>query len=208
MKLAVFDFDSTLMDGETIDEFAKELSLKEKVASITEMAMAGELDFFESLIMRVKLLEGLELKRVEEIAHSLPYMKGARETITEMKKMGYKVVCFSGGFRVATSYAKEILGFDADFSNILHTKNGKLTGLVGGDMMFSSSKGDMLKRLQTILGIDKKDTFVCGDGANDLSMFQYADTRVAFCAREILKKEANIIVDEKNLEKILEKIGE
>jgi phosphoserine phosphatase len=208
MKLAVFDFDSTLMDGETIDEFAKELGLKEKVASITEMAMAGELDFFESLIMRVKLLEGLELKRVEEIAHSLPYMKGARETITEMKKMGYKVVCFSGGFRVATSYAKEILGFDADFSNILHTKNGKLTGLVGGDMMFSSSKGDMLKRLQTILGIDKKDTFVCGDGANDLSMFQYADTRVAFCAREILKKEANIIVDEKNLEKILEKIGE
>jgi len=208
MKLAVFDFDSTLMNGETIDEFAKELSLKEKVASITEMAMAGELDFFESLIMRVKLLEGLELKRVEEIAHSLPYMKGARETITEMKKMGYKVVCFSGGFRVATSYAKEILGFDADFSNILHTKNGKLTGLVGGDMMFSSSKGDMLKRLQTILGIDKKDTFVCGDGANDLSMFQYADTRVAFCAREILKKEANIIVDEKNLEKILEKIGE
>ena len=208
MKLAVFDFDSTLMDGETIDEFAKELGLKEKVASITEMAMAGELDFFESLIMRVKLLEGLELKRVEEIAHSLPYMKGARETITEMKKMGYKVVCFSGGFRVATSYAKDILGFDADFSNILHTKNGKLTGLVGGDMMFSSSKGDMLKRLQTILGIDKKDTFVCGDGANDLSMFQYADTRVAFCAREILKKEANIIVDEKNLEKILEKIGE
>jgi phosphoserine phosphatase len=208
MKLAVFDFDSTLMDGETIDEFAKELGLKEKVASITEMAMAGELDFFESLIMRVKLLEGLELKRVEEIAHSLPYMKGARETITEMKKMGYKVVCFSGGFRVATSYAKDILGFDADFSNILHTKNGKLTGLVGGDMMFSSSKGDMLKRLQTILGIDKKDTFVCGDGANDLSMFQYADIRVAFCAREILKKEANIIVDEKNLEKILEKIGE
>jgi len=208
MKLAVFDFDSTLMDGETIDEFAKELGLKEKVASITEMAMAGELDFFESLIMRVKLLEGLELKRVEEIAHSLPYMKGAKETITEMKKMGYKVVCFSGGFRVATSYAKEILGFDADFSNILHTKNGKLTGLVGGDMMFSSSKGDMLKRLQTILGIDKKDTFVCGDGANDLSMFQYADIRVAFCAREILKKEANIIVDEKNLEKILEKIGE
>jgi phosphoserine phosphatase len=86
MKLAVFDFDSTLMDGETIDEFAKELGLKEKVASITEMAMAGELDFFESLIMRVKLLEGLEEKKVIEIAHSLPYMPGAKETITEMKK--------------------------------------------------------------------------------------------------------------------------
>lgn len=203
MKLAVFDFDSTLMDGETIDEFAKELGLKEKVASITEMAMAGELDFFESLIMRVKLLEGLDEKKVIEIAHNLPYMPGAKETITEMKKMGYKVVCFSGGFRVATSYAKDILGFDADFSNVLHSKNGKLTGLVGGDMMFNYSKGDMLVRLQNILGVSKENCFVCGDGANDLSMFKYADTRVAFCAKEVLKKEANIVIEKKDLTEIL-----
>ena len=206
MKLAVFDFDSTLMDGETIDEFAKVLGLKEKVASITEMAMAGELDFFESLIMRVKLLEGLEEKKVIEIAHSLPYMKGAKETIMQMKEMGYKVVCFSGGFRVATSYAKEVLGFDADFANILHTKDGRLTGLVGGDMMFNYSKGDMLQRLQNILGISKEDTFVCGDGANDLSMFKYANTRVAFCAKEVLRKEANIEINEKDLTKILDYI--
>ena len=39
MKLCVFDFDSTLMDGETIDFLAEALDLKEKVASITEMAM-------------------------------------------------------------------------------------------------------------------------------------------------------------------------
>ena len=50
MKLAVFDFDSTLMDGETIDFFAAELGLEEKVALITEQAMRGKLDFFESLI--------------------------------------------------------------------------------------------------------------------------------------------------------------
>ena len=204
MKLAVFDFDSTLMDGETIDEFAKELGLKEKVASITEMAMAGELDFFESLIMRVKLLEGLDEKKVIEIAHSLSYMPGAKETISEMKKMGYKVVCFSGGFRVATSYAKDILGFDADFSNVLHAKDGRLTGLVGGDMMFNYSKGDMLTRLQNILGISRENTFVCGDGANDLSMFKYADTRVAFCAKEVLRKEATIEINEKDLSKILD----
>jgi phosphoserine phosphatase len=206
MKLAVFDFDSTLMDGETIDEFAKVLGLKEKVASITEMAMAGELDFFESLIMRVKLLEGLEEKKVIEIAHSLPYMPGAKETIKELKKMGYKVVCFSGGFRVATSYAKDILGFDADFANILHVKDSKLTGLVGGDMMFNYSKGDMLQRLQKILGISKEDTLVCGDGANDLSMFQYANTKIAFCAKDVLKKAANIQIDEKDLTNILKYI--
>ncbi len=206
LKLAVFDFDSTLMDGETIDFFAEELGIKEEVSRITEEAMAGRLDFFESLIQRVSLLKGLEYAKVETISHSLPYMKGAKETIAELKSKGVKVVCFSGGFRTATSYAKEVLGFDADFSNVLHQKEGKLTGLVGGDMMFGFSKGDMLIRLQAMLGIDRSQTLVCGDGANDLSMFAHADTRVAFCAKEVLKKEANIIIEKKDLREILEKI--
>jgi phosphoserine phosphatase len=206
MKLCVFDFDSTLMDGETIDFFADALGIKEEVAEITERAMNGELDFFESLQQRVGLLKGLEFSKVEEISHSLPYMPGAIETIAELKKAGMTVVCFSGGFRTATAYAKDILGYDADFSNALHHKDGRLTGLVGGDMMFNWSKGDMLERLQNILSVSKEETMVCGDGANDLSMFPYAGTRIAFCAKEVLKKEANIIVDKKDLTEVLGRI--
>jgi len=206
LKLAVFDFDSTLMDGETIDFFAKELGIGDEVARITEEAMSGRLDFFESLQQRVKLLEGLDFSVVEKISHNLPYMQGAQETIAELKNRGIKVVCFSGGFRTATSYAKDILGYDADFSNVLHHKDGKLTGLVGGDMMFNFSKGDMLIRLQNVLGVSEAETLVCGDGANDLSMFAHAGTRVAFCAREILQKEANIIIKEKDLSLILKEI--
>lgn len=206
LKLAVFDFDSTLMDGETIDFFAEELGLGEQVSKITEAAMSGELDFFESLQQRVGLLKGLEYSVVERISQNLPYMKGAKETIAELKSRGMKVVCFSGGFRSATGYAKNILGYDADFSNVLHHKNQILTGLVGGDMMFNYSKGDMLVRLQGLLGVKENETLVCGDGANDLSMFSHAGTRVAFCAREILRKEANIIVETKDLTQILGKI--
>jgi len=206
LKLAVFDFDSTLMDGETIDFFADELGIGEEVARITEEAMSGRLDFFESLQKRVGLLKGLDFAVVEKISQNLPYMPGAQETIAELKKRGMTVVCFSGGFRTATSYAKDILGYDADFSNVLHQKDGKLTGLVGGDMMFNFSKGDMLTRLQNVLGITEKETLVCGDGANDLSMFAHAGTRVAFCARDILKAEANIIIDTKDLTQILKEI--
>jgi phosphoserine phosphatase len=206
LKLAVFDFDSTLMDGETIDFFAEELGIGEEVALITEEAMSGRLDFFESLQQRIGLLKGLDFATVERISHNLPYMPGAKETIAELKSRGMKVVCFSGGFRTATSYAKDILGFDADFSNVLHEKDGKLTGLVGGDMMFNFSKGDMLTRLQNVMGVSEEETLVCGDGANDLSMFAHAGTRIAFCARDILKAEANIIIDTKDLTQILKEI--
>ncbi len=203
MKLCVFDFDSTLMDGETIDFLAEPLGLKEKIAEITERTMQGELDFFESLTTRVTLLRGLEVSKVDEICHNLPFMPGAAETIAKLKEKGYVVVVFSGGFRNATSHARKILGFDADFSNTLHTKEGRLTGMVGGEMMFDHSKGDMLQRVQALLGIDASDTVAVGDGANDRSMFAYAKTRIAFCAKDILKKEANVIIETKDLTQIL-----
>jgi len=205
-KLAVFDFDSTLMDGETIDFLADELGIRDEVAKITEEAMSGRLDFFESLTTRVKLLEGLDYNRAVEICRNLPLMNGAKETIKALQDKGYKIVCFSGGFRIGTSPAKEILGIDADFANILHHKNGKLTGLVGGDMMFNFSKGDMIQRIQRLLDVTHDDTIAIGDGANDKSMFAYANKRVAFCAHDILKAEANIIIEEKDLTQILKHI--
>lgn len=206
-KLAVFDFDSTLMDGETIEIIASEIGLQEQVAQITKRAMEGELDFFDSLTYRVSLLKGISEKRVNEICHSLPYMPGAKETITALKNKGYIVVCFSGGFKNATEYAKNILGYDADFSNILHTKDGILTGQVGGEMMFSDSKGQMLQKLQSILKVTPENTIAVGDGANDLSMFKYAKTRVAFCAKQCLKEASTICLEEKDLRSLLEKIN-
>ena len=205
-KLAVFDFDSTLMDGETIEIIASEIGLQDEVSAITRRAMEGELDFFDSLTYRVSLLNGIKESRVNEICHTLPYMPGAKETILGLKQRGYIVVCFSGGFKNATEHAKSVLGYDADFSNILHAKDGVLTGKVGGEMMFSDSKGQMLKRLQSILNVSPENTITVGDGANDLSMFKYANTKVAFCAKQCLKEASTICLEEKDLRLLLDYI--
>ncbi len=203
MKLAVFDFDSTLMQGETLEFIAKEYKIEQLMKEITTEAMEGKIDFFESLIKRVQLLKGAKENKIKSICENLPYTKGAKETISELKKMGYKVVCFSGGYETATIPAQKILGYDAQFANILHFQNGEMSGFLGGEMMFSDSKGKMLKRLQTLLGITEENTIVTGDGANDLSMFKYASKRAAFCAKPILKAQANIVIDNKDLSELL-----
>lgn len=203
MKLAVFDFDSTLMEGETLEFIAKEYNMETLMKKITTEAMEGKIDFFESLIKRVSLLKGAKESKIKDICENLPYTKGAKETISELKKMGYKVVCFSGGYETATIPAQNVLGYDAQFSNIFHFKNGELTGMLGGEMMFSDSKGKMLKRLQSILNINMEDTLCVGDGANDLSMFQFAGKKAAFCAKPILKEHANIVIENKDLTELL-----
>jgi phosphoserine phosphatase len=65
----------------------------------------------------------------------------------------------------------------------------------------------MLLKLQNILKLSPEETIVVGDGANDISMFHHARERVAFCAKDILKAKASIIIEEKDLTKILEKIN-
>lgn len=203
-KLAVFDFDSTLMDGETIEFFAREIGIEDKVKLITDRAMRGELDFFESLTERVSFLKGLPVSRIDEICQNLPLMNGAVRAVKGLKEKGYKVVCFSGGFKNATTLFAEKLNLDGEFSNILHSKNGILTGQVGGEMMFNDSKGQMLKNLQKLLDVTEENTIAIGDGANDLSMFKYAFKKVAFCAKPVLKEKANIIIENKNLADILD----
>lgn len=202
IKLCVFDFDSTLMDGETITNFAKAVGKDGEVAEITRRAMAGELDFFESLTKRVAFLKGVKVEVVEKIAQNLPFIKGAKEIISYLKAKNIRVVVFSGGYHTATDYAKKILGYDASFANILHEKDGVLSGLAGGEMMFGNSKGLVLRELKALLGLKKDEVMCVGDGANDVSMFREAGLTIAFCANEILKKEATYCIENKDLMEI------
>lgn len=203
-KLIFFDFDSTLMDCETIDELAKVAGVGDQVKEITKEAMAGQLNFEQALKKRVSLLKGLPFEKAMAVAMSLKPMPGAKETVEELKKRGYTVVVVSGGFTIATERIKAEFGLDGAYSNTLGVKDGVLSGEVSGPMTKDTSKGEMIQYFQNHKGFTKEKTVVVGDGANDLSMFPYAALRVAFCAKPVVREKADVAIDEKDLRKLLE----
>ena len=202
-KLILFDLDSTLIKEETIDEIATLAGVEKEVKEITKEAMNGKLNFGQSLKKRVSLVKGLPIEKVKKLVLRLRLTEGAEETIKELKKRGYIVGVVSGGFTVATDRIKDILGLDYAYSNELIENGGVLTGEVRGPIMDENAKGKILEEIAKKEGIDLKDTVVVGDGANDISMFKKAGLKIAFCAKDILKKNADVVIEKRDLREIL-----
>ena len=205
IKLVVFDLDNVIIDGEAIDEIGKLANVEDEIAEITEKAMQGEIDFETSIKDRVKLLEGISIEDIEKVADELPLMNGASETIARLKDEDVGVAIISGSFDIVAEKIKEKLGIDSVYTNSFTVEDGKLTGEVTGPLV-SGSKLDVLKDHVENAGISLEEVVAVGDGANDISMIESAGCGIAFNAKDSVKEIADIIVDEKDLTKVLDEI--
>ena len=205
IKLVVFDLDNVIIDGEAIDEIGKLANVEEEIAEITEKAMQGEIDFETSIKDRVQLLEGTSIEDIEKVADELPLMEGASETIACLKDKDVDVAIISGSFDLVAEKVKEKLGIDSCYTNSFTVEDGKLTGEVTGPLV-SGSKVDILKDHVENAGISLEEVVAVGDGANDISMIESAGCGIAFNAKDSVKEIADIVVDEKDLTKVLDEI--
>ena len=202
-KLLVADMDSTMVTGETLDELADQVGLKEKVSAITARAMNGELDFKEALDERVGLLKGLSVTALEETWERVVYTPGARTLVQTMKMNGAYTILVSGGFKFFTSRVREDCGFDLDLSNELLVKKKKLTGKVGMPIIDKNVKLDTLIKAAAERKLPLSQTLAVGDGANDLEMIKAAGLGVAFHAKPVVAAQARVRIEHGDLTALL-----
>ena len=201
--LLVMDMDSTAIQIECIDEIAKLAGVGELVSAITESAMRGELDFEQSLRRRVATLKGAPESILQQVRENLPLMPGLVETIQTLQKYGWKTAIASGGFTYFADYLKALLQLDFAASNQFDIEDGKLTGLVKGDVVDAQYKAKTLQHLLEEYGIDSQHSIAIGDGANDLAMMNVAGLGVAFHAKPKVQQQAQIVVNFADLTALL-----
>ena len=202
-KLFVFDMDSTLIGEEVIDQLAEKAGVATKVKAITEKAMAGELDFTQSLKERVSLLSGLPVPAMQQISASLTFNPGVLETLSAIKKAGHKVAVVSGGFLDVIKAPLDEISIDYIFANKLEIRDGLLTGQLDGEIMNSAGKAHSLRLAAEKEKISLSNTVVVGDGANDLEMMDIAGHSFAYNAKEIVRTQAHSTISHPDMRALL-----
>ena len=201
--LCVMDVDGTLILEEVIDLLGREAGCEEEIAQITSQAMQGELDFESSLRKRVSLLEGLPVSVFEKVFDSIHLTPNAQEFISILQKNGILVGLVSGGFTPIVERLAKSLGIAYFSANQLEVKDGLLTGKLVGQIINPEVKKATLEQWRKELQFPRERTVAIGDGANDLLMLKSAGLGIAFCAKEVLKKEIPNHVDKRDFLEVL-----
>ena len=206
-RLVMLDMDSTLIVQEVIDLLAAKAGVAEEVSAITQKAMAGEMDFAQSLQARVSLLAGLNESMLSEVRSEITLTQGAEKLIQTLHLKGHKVGVVSGGFIDVIEPILKELKIDFYRANKLQILNGKLTGKLEGEIIDRAAKLKALVEFAKNEGVQMSQTVAIGDGANDLDMIESAGLGVAFNAKPKVAAAAATTISGSDLSAVLLLMG-
>ncbi len=206
-QLIVMDVDSTVIQDEVVELLAKHAGVEDEVKRVTDAAMAGELDFEQSLRHRVRLLKGLPETIFETVYKELRLTPGARTLCRVLSNLDYHIALVSGGFTQVVEPLGQDLGVHHIKANVLEVVDGKLTGEVLGEVVDRAGKAAALRAFAKEHGIPLHRTIAIGDGANDLDMLATAGLGIAFNAKPVVRNAADAAVNVPYLDSVLYFLG-
>jgi phosphoserine phosphatase len=201
-RLVQLDVDSTFIQQEAIELLAAKAGVLDEVARITTSAMRGELDFAQSLMARVALLQGLGEDAIFQVQQEIRLTDGAAELVALLHEKGHCISLVSGGFTNILQPIVDDLEIDFYKANTLEILDGKLTGKVIGAIVDRAAKAEALREFAQKCAVELANTVAIGDGANDLDMMQIAGISIAFNAKPIVEAAADYSIKEPSLRSV------
>lgn len=206
-RIVMLDMDSTLIEQEVINLLGQAAGKSSEIESITDKAMAGDLDFKTALIKRVSLLRGLNQNILTQVRDQITLTKGAKKLVDELHQQGHKVGVVSGGFIEVIEPILKSLEIDFYRANKLKIQDGVLTGEIDGRLIDSHAKRSALEEFADQERVPLEQTVAIGDGANDLEMIKAAGLGIAFNAKPKVAAAADTTISNRDLSTVLLLMG-
>jgi len=183
-KLVALDFDGTLVEGRSIDIIARELGFMPKLARWRRDFFAGRMGERRLSASIARELKGASAADFARMAARVKKRRFADETISYLRRMGYKIAVISYAYDLIIHSAFKKQAFDFVICPELEVSGGMLTGRMkvpkfrGGSRLFD--KGRALKNHMRKAGATKQQTIAAGDSSGDREMFGAAGVSVCF----------------------------
>lgn len=177
MATVIFDFDSTLISCESLEEIVKTKKIKaerlKQIQEITSKGMSGEIDFLTSLKLRLSLVS---LSRQDFLSFgesAFHYLTpGIDEVIAALQEKGVDIWIVSGALReVLVPLGRrlkipedQLLGITLDW-----TTDGHVAG-VNEDIPINRSKWEGAQAFQ---GKWSSPRIAIGDGVTDFALYEH-----------------------------------
>lgn len=174
-QIYIIDFDSTFTQVEALDELAKislkdnsnQLEISKKIEEITQLAMAGELNFKQSLEQRINLVKANKV-HLDELIEVLKEKISVsfKRNINFLKDHASQIYIVSNGFKafivpIVIEYG--ILESHVFANTFTYNQQGDIIGFDESNILTESNgKSKLLKKLNL-----KGDIYMIGDGYND-----------------------------------------
>jgi len=221
IKMIFFDMNGVLFDVTGYNENGKKVATSTWNAVFDQLGIYQEHERLKKMFSRgdfssymgwtdeaCKVLQkyGLTKDKFTKIINGRSLMNGAKETLSELKKRGYKTAVITGGFKALAYRAQKLLGLDYAIGHceLIFDSKGNLNEwrLVPCDF---EGKIEYFKKIAKQFGLTLLECAYIGDEVNDIPLFKKAGLSIAFnCSKEKVKYSTHIIVDKKDLKEILQ----
>ena len=206
-KILMTDMDGTIIENETLNDIANFLGKGEQVKKITELGLRGRLDFSTSLENRVQLLKGLRLSSLEEAKRIITFMKGAKKLFKTLKNNKITTILVSGGFKPITTYVKNYLKIDYEYSNTFGITGDLFDGTSIKPIVNANFKEKLVLKVIKDFNLNKNQIVGMGDAANDMNMLFSVGLPIAYKAQDIVKANFDNQINNTDLSTVLYFMG-
>ena len=210
-KLVCFDVDGTLIDNVKFswqifhDYFQTDKHRREDAKN---KFLSGQITYKEWAEHDINLWKEMNAKKEDffKAIEHLRLMKGALDTLNELKKYKIKLAIISGSLNIVLE--KVIPNYtdffdDVFLSRIYFDENGNISKVEATEFDMDA-KALALKKIAEREKIKLEECVFVGDYLNDLKIMQEAGLGIAFnCEHDELKKVADVVIDKKDLREIL-----